>query len=80
VRLAPLLARLARPGAPLAVSGVLASQSPEVVAAFERAGVELAEFARERCGDSGDDVDDDGRGEAGWWVCLSGRKRGGGGV
>ena len=74
--LAPSLARYARPGAPVAVSGVLASQARAVAAAFAAAGVDLEEFDRERCGDGGGGGGGrGGEGEEGWWVCLSGRKR-----
>lgn len=73
LRLAPALARYAAPGAPVAVSGVLASQAKDVAAAFAGAGVELTEFARERCGWDG--REEASGGEEGWWVCLSGRKR-----
>lgn len=73
LRLAPALVRWAAPGAPLAVSGILASQAHDVAAAFREAGVELTEFARERCGDGREE--EASGGEEGWWVCLSGRKR-----
>jgi len=73
VRLAPSLGRWAAPGAPVAVSGVLASQAADVARAFAAAGVELAEFDRERCGGGGGGSEGEA-GEEGWWVCLSGRK------
>ena len=68
IKLAPDLSSYAKPGAALAVSGVLASQAKDVAAAFEAVGVYLKEFDRERCGGGGE-------GEEGWWVCLSGQKR-----